>query len=90
MDEAEKDVQEHHGREHLNESFKFRDPEQLNEKSGFREAAKTDTKLEQLIDGSRERDDLRIAYQKYIKNIQRIASTEEQKNHKTDVFRSIN
>ena len=78
MDEAEKDVQKHHGREHLNESFKFRDPEQLNEKSGFQEAAQTDTKLEQLIDGSQEREDLRIAYQKYLKTRQRIASIEEQ------------
>ena len=60
MDEAEEAVQEHPGREHLNKSFKFRDPEQLNEES------QTDTKQGQLMEGSQEREDLRIAYRKYI------------------------
>ena len=45
MEDAEEAVQGHPGREHLNESFKFRDPEQLNERSGFREAAQKDTEL---------------------------------------------
>jgi len=54
MDEA---VQGHPGQEHLNESFKFRDPEPLNKRSGFMVAAQTDTKLEQLIEGFPERED---------------------------------
>ena len=72
MDEAEEAVQEHPGREHLNKSFKFRDPEQLNEES------QTDTKQGQLMEGSQEREDLRIAYRKYILTRQRIATIEEQ------------
>ena len=35
MDEAGEAIQEHLGRAFLNGSFKFRDPEQLNEGSGF-------------------------------------------------------
>ena len=72
MDEA---VQGHSGQEHLNESFKFRDPEPLNKRSGFMVAAQTDTKLEQLIEGFLKE---RITYQKYIKTRQRIATIEEQ------------
>ena len=43
-DEAGEAVQEHLGQEHLNGSFKFRDPEQLNNGSGFQEAARHQTR----------------------------------------------
>ena len=78
MDEAEEAVQGHPGWEHLNESFKFRDTKQLNERYGFWEAVQTDTELEQLIKGFPEREDLRITYWKYIKTRQRIATLEKQ------------
>ena len=77
-DEAGEAVQEHLGQEHLNGSFKFRDPEQLNNVSGFQEAALTDTEPKQLVEGSKEREDLRIAYREYIRTRQRIATIEEQ------------
>ena len=47
----------HLGQEHLNESFKIGEPEQLNEESGFWEAAQTDNKPEQLVEGSQHRRD---------------------------------
>ena len=49
MGEAEEAVEGHPGREQLNESFKFRDLEQLNEEFGSHGAAQTDTEMEQLI-----------------------------------------
>ena len=78
MGEADEAVQEHPCREHLNESFKFRDPEQLNEESGFWGAAQTNTKEEHLMEGSQEREDLRFEYRKYIQTRQRISTIEEQ------------
>jgi len=77
MGEAEEAVEGHPGREQLNESFKFRDLEQLNEEFGSHGAAQTDTEMEQLI-GAPERDDLKIVYRKYIKTRQKVATIEEQ------------
>ena len=57
----------------------FRDPEQLNEISGFWEAAQTNPELEQLNKGLPEREAIRIAYQKYLKTRQRIATIENPK-----------
>ena len=52
IDEAEEAVQGHPGREQLNESFIFSDPEQLNDEFGFQGAAQTDTELEQFIESN--------------------------------------
>ena len=48
IDEAEEAAQGHQGRELLNESFTFREPEQLTEEYGVQEAAKTNTRPEQV------------------------------------------
>ena len=66
IDEAKEAVQGHPGREQLNESFRFSDPEQLNDEFGFQGAAQTDTELEQFIDQFPEIEELKIAYRKYI------------------------
>ena len=68
MEEA---VQRHNGLEQLNEGFMVRDPEQLNEISGFREAAQTNPELEQLNKGLPEREAFRIVYRKYTSRLDR-------------------
>ena len=56
----------------------FREPEQLNEECRVQEAAQLNTRPEQRIEGSPERENLRIAYRKYIQTRQSIATIEEQ------------
>ena len=61
----------------LNESFMFREPEQLTEEGRVQEAAQLNTRPEQEVEGAA-RENLRVTYQKYLQTRQRIATIEEQ------------
>ena len=78
IDKAATTAQGHPGRELLNESFTFREPEQLTEECRDQEAAQLNIKPEQKVEGSLERENLQIAYRKYIQTRQRIATIKEQ------------
>ena len=78
IDEAAETALGHPGRELLNESFTFREPDQLTYECRVQEAAQLNTKPEQRIEGSPERENLRIAYRKYIQTRQSIATIEKQ------------
>ena len=78
IDEAAATAQGHPGRELLNESFMFREPEQLTEECRVQEAAQLNTRPKQEVEGSPERENLRIAYRKYIQTRQRTATIKEQ------------
>ena len=61
----------------LNESFMFREPEQLTEVCRIPEAAQLDARPEQEAEEA-SREKLRVAYRKYIQTRQRIVTLEEQ------------
>ena len=61
----------------LNESFRFREPEQLTEVCRFQEAAQSNVRPEQEAEGTSQ-EKLRVAYRKYIQTRQRIVILEEQ------------
>ena len=56
----------------------FREPEQLTEERRVQEAAQLNARPDLEVEGSPERENLRIAYQMYIQTRQRIATIEEQ------------
>ena len=68
--EAEEAAQGHPCRELLNESFPFKEPEQLIDEYGIQEAAQPNTEL--VVERSYELEDVWIAYRKYIQTRQRI------------------
>ena len=74
--EAEEAAQGHPGRELLNESFPFKEPEQLTDEYGIQEAAQPNA--EPVVERSLELEDVWIAYRKYIQTRQRIFTIEEQ------------
>ena len=56
----------------------FREPKQLTEECRVQEAAQLNTSPDSEVEGSPERENLQIAYRKYIQTRQGIATIEEQ------------